>query len=328
MFLVKNKINKFSKKHIKPLRIVIGGGSLGLFFSHRISIEYPNSDLFIISKSIPDKTILIEDSNKCKSQFNFKNFIDSNKINKIQKKFNHKLIIFYICLPPEEVNASIDYIKQINKYNQFSAKNVIVFFNNGVINYHLFSSSFSKNEYFIIRSIVISGFMRIENENNILVKNTSGRIFYYGYYGKKNNLLKNILPKKYFEFKYSKSIFKLEKAKFLTNLLLGLFINKRLLTNKEIFPLVKPATLDEIFYNYSILFKDKKITPHFLKYYFNQAIKQTESNINSISYAWYHGNTKPIEYFLAKLQELSYLSNNSKAKNFFEKLISLKNSSN
>lgn len=329
MFSLLPPLNNPTQKKKQVLRIVIGGGALGLFMAYRIQQEFPESALYIASKTIPNKPIFIEDLNNNCNHFLFKSFINIFDLKNLKNSNNYETIIFYICLPPEEIDKSREYIIELgNKFCSLNGRKIVVFLNNGLTNYQYFAEYENKFNSFFIRSIVISGFVRIINKNNILVKNTSGKNIYYGYYNSRKKVSVKIFPKKYFIFKYKKNIFNVEKAKFITNFILGFFIKNKLLKNKEIYNLISPILLDDIFVNYSYLFLENEIKPKFIKIYFEQTIKFTGENINSISYAWYHGNTKPIEYFLAKLQELSYLSNSSKVKVFFEKLISLNNSSN
>ncbi len=215
------------------------------------------------------------------------------------------------------------YLNIIIENTIFKNNYSVIFFNNGIINYKQFLNSLHFKNCSITRCIVISGFMRINNTESIIIKNTSGNTIYYGNYKKLDKKIKQKFPKNYLHWIYNKNIFKLEKAKFITNFILGLFIGNKMLKNKEILTILNTDQLDDIFTNYCKIFSKKEISKKYLHFYFYKTVASTGENINSISYAWYHGNKKPFEYFLAKIKELSYLSGNIKVQDFFSKLITL-----
>ncbi len=321
--MLKKSSLESQKNHEDLLRIVIGSGALGLFIAYRTLIEFPNTNLYVLTKTIPEKDIYIETPNNGLKKFNFNNFffIDNEKTS--CPPVNNRNIFFYICLPPEQIIHLPNYLNLVLKNCNIACNYSVIFLNNGIINYKEFINSLYLKNCLIIRCIVISGFMRTFTEKNIIIKNTSGNTIYYGYYNKLNTIKKYLFPKRHLNWIYNDNIFKLEKAKFITNFILGLFIGNKLLKNREILTILNSDQLDDIFTNYCIIFSDNQISKKYLHFYFNKTIASTGENINSISYAWYHGNKKPFEYFLAKIKELSYLSGNIKVQDFFSKLINL-----
>lgn len=321
--MLKKSSLESQKNHEDLLRIVIGSGALGLFIAYRTLVEFPNTNLYVLTKTIPEKDIYIETPNNGLKKFNFNNFffIDNEKTNCPPVK--NKNIFFYICLPPEQIIHLPNYLNLVLKSCNIACNYSVIILNNGIINYKEFINSLYLKNCLIIRCIVISGFMRTFTEKNIIIKNTSGNIIYYGYYNKLNTKKKHLFPRKYLNWIYNDNIFKLEKAKFITNFILGLIIGNKLLKNSEILTILNSDQLDAIFTNYCLIFSDNQISKKYLHFYFNKTIASTSENINSISYAWYHGNKKPFEYFLAKIKELSYLSGNIKVQDFFSKLINL-----
>ncbi len=155
-----------------------------------------------------------------------------------------------------------------------------------------------------------------------IVKNTSGNKIYYGFL--QNSIPINndhILPLKYFEWVYTNEIFIIEKAKFLVNFLLGLCIGAKEIPNSNIFNILSERKRKEIFLQYCSIFPNNELTPIYLENYFNEAVNNTASNINSVSLSWFHGNKKPIKYFVANIEKMTYLSNNKEARHFFKNLI-------
>ena len=256
----------------------------------------------------------------------FPKFFLSHNLDHNYPNFTENNIVIYICTPPQSINLIIEYIRKI-LIQCISVENVyLVFLNNGIIHLdHLnkLQKNLNKNlKLFMIRSIVLGGFKRNILENKIEIKNTSGCEVYYGFY--KNQIQSNlneILPSHYFRWNYTDKIFIIEKSKFLINFVLGLYIGKRLLNNLEIYNILPKDYLKLIFTNYCKLFSQKLISPRFLERYFNKTIKISSLNINSLSYAWYQGNTKPIEYFFANMKEMAYSTNNMEVQEFFVNLI-------
>lgn len=327
MFLNEQDDSYLAPNH-KFDRVVIGAGALGIFLSSIIQNEFPNSNLTIISKSLPNLPIFIHNlQNEIKETNLPKPFlVDNLNLNSIM--FVNKNIIFYICIPPESIHLSFQYINNLI-CNLADKKNVyIVFLNNGIIDYQLFhklKNTYIKNiSFFLIRSIVISGFIRSSFIDKTIIKNTSGNKIYYGIFQNPFPIKTNyILPMKYFEWIYTEDIFIMEKAKFLVNFVLGLCIGANLIPNAEIFTLLSKERRKEIILNYCSLFPNNEITPQYLEKYFNDSVENTFSNINSVSFSWYHGNKKPIEYFIANIKKMTYSNKNKEAQHFFKNLITL-----
>jgi hypothetical protein len=311
-------------------RVVIGAGALGLFLSSVIQNEFPNSNLTIISKSLPNQPVFIQNIQNESKETDFPEFFLIDNIDLNYPKLTKENITFYICIPPELVNLSFQYINDL-LLNLSGRKNIyLVFLSNGIIDYKLFyklKNTFIKNKkffFFLIRAIVISGLMRTKLPDKIIIKNTSGNKIYYGFL--QNSLpMKSrfILPMGYFEWIYTKKIFAMEKAKFLVNFILGLCIGNKEIPNSNIFIILSEEKRKEIFLNYCSLFPGDEITPLYLENYFNDTIKNTSSNINSVSLSWHHGNKKPIEYFVANIEKMAYLSNNKEVHCFFKNLINI-----
>ncbi len=321
-----NLIENTKHSESKFERVIIGAGALGLFLADRILLEYRNSKLHIISNSIYNLPIYIEKENQKSHLQIFPKFFLTHNLDHIYPNFTEKNIVIYICIPPQSINLIFEYIRKI--LIQFiSVKNVyLVFLNNGIINIDYLNKlqkTLNKNlKLFMLRAIVLGGFKRNILEDKIEIKNTSGSEVYYGFYNNQiQNNLNEILPSYYFHWNYTDKIFIIEKSKFLINFVLGLYIGKRLLNNLEIYNILPKDYLKLIFTNYCKLFSQNLISPRFLERYFNKTIKISSLNINSLSYAWYQGNTKPIEYFVANMKEMAYSSNNMEVQEFFVNLI-------
>ena len=325
MFLNEQNDDCHSSNHIFD-RIVIGSGALGLFFSSQIQNEFPESHLAIISKSLPIQPILIQNLQGESKEFKLSNFFLVDNLNSKYPKIGNKNIIFYICLPPEVTEFSFQYIENLLT-NKSGIKNVyLVFLNNGIVDYNLFynlKKLFNKNiSFFLIRAIVISGLMRNKFSDKTIITNNSGNMIYYGFLVKSNQInTDSILPKKYFNWVHSKEIFIMERAKFLVNFILGLCIGAKEIPNSNIFTILSKEKRKEIFLNYCSIFLDNGLTPEYLENYFNNAINNTAININSVSLSWFLGNKKPIEYFVANIEKMAYLSNNKEVHHFFKNLI-------
>lgn len=309
-------------------RIILGAGALGLFLAHRILTEFTEPNLNIISKSPQKLPIFVENPKNELQEMTIPNYYLSEKLDQTFPKLNKGNVIIYICLPPEKIQKAFEYIKKIVQKSENTKTIFMTFLNNGIINYNFFTylQLFFKDKisFYLIRGIVISGFIRETHPDKLVIKNTSGKEIYYGFYNSNNlQLTHNILPNQYLTWNYSDEIFFIEKAKFLINFVLGLYIKNRLLINSDIYSLISKKDLNLIFKNYCKLFPDKSITETFIENYFKITISNASSNINSISYAWYHGNKKPIDYFVAKIKEMSYSLNNKKVQDFFVNLINL-----
>lgn len=328
MFLEKNGHRQILKNNENIARIIIGCGALGLFIASKIADEFEIGNLYFINKSLLDKPIYIANNYSKKIPINFTNFFLISEISKNFPNIYKNNIIFYICLPPDQINESIQYLSAIKEKCKLEQNFTVVFMNNGIINYELFKKIFREKSITFIRCIVIAGFMRYLNEDHILIKNTSGKEIFYGYFSKPNIKSQYIFPKLYLNWSYTRNIFRLEKAKFITNFILGFFIKNKLRKNKEIFNILLPKQLDEIFSNYCKIFPKSQISSKYVKFYFYKTIKLTSENVNSISFAWHNGNEKPMAYFLAKIEELTYLSSNIMVQEFFKKLIDLNRTKN
>jgi hypothetical protein len=315
----KHSENKFE-------RVIIGAGALGLFLADRILLEYRHSITHIISNSIHNLPIYIQKQNQKTHFQKFPKFFLSHNLDHIYPNFIEKNIIIYVCLPPQFINKSFEYIKIILIHCNSIENVYLVFLNNGIIHLdHLneLKNTLNKNiKLHIIRGIVLGGFNRNILQNKIEIKNTSGNEVYYGFYNNPiHSNIKEILPAYYFRWNFTDKILLIEKSKFLINFILGLYIGKRLLMNSAIYDILSKHDLKFIFTNYCKLFPENLISPHFLERYFNKTIKISSLNTNSLSYAWYHGNTKPIEYFVANMKEMAYSSNNMEVQEFFVNLI-------
>ena len=311
-------------------RIVIGAGALGLFLSNIILEEYPNDNLFITSKSLEKKPIYIKKINNESNLTQLPHIILSSKLNTNYPKIIENNIIFYICLPPEAANSAFLYINLILQNIDENKKIYLIFLNNGFIDYQLFLTL--QNEFrerknltlFLIRAIVLAGFMKIKNKNTISIINSSGKKIYYGYFQNSSLISMNfILPNAYFEWIYTEDIFNIEKAKFIVNFILGLCIGNNLISNENIYKILPNEKRNKIFENYCLLFPEQTLSIQYLENYFNDTIQNTSSNINSVSFALHHGDPKPIEYFIANIKNLAYLNNNKGVQLFFKELINL-----
>lgn len=311
--------------------IVIGAGALGLFLSNAIQMQFPNANLYIISKSYPNKPIHIFNLKNEQSIFNFLkiSFFLNNKLDKI--KLKNRNVIFYICLPPESIDKSFKYIDKIIEKNSTDKNIIIIFLNNGIINYNLYEelkikySKNYKNKFYLIRGIVISGLIREILNDKITIINTSGKKIFFKFF--EENEFVNIisyLPGNYFDWIYSEDVFTIEKTKFLINFILGVYIGPQKAQNLNIFNLLPENEKNEIFMNYCSIFSDAKLTPIFLEKFFNETITTTAKNVNSVSLAWYYGNKKSIEYFISQMKRIAKLSNRKNAISFFYKLIKTK----
>ncbi len=327
MFSNEQNVTSHFLKH-KIDRVIIGAGALGLFLYKVIQNEFPNSNLEIISKTLPNRPIIIHNLQNEIKEINFPNVYLVDNLKLEYPNLSSENIIFYICTPPETVYLSFQYINELIQ-NLSGKKNIfLVYLNNGIIDYKNFyalENTFIKNKdiaFFLIRGIVLSGFIRNRSHDKTFIKNTSGNKIYYGFL--QNSIPINnypILPLKYFEWVYTNEIFIIEKAKFLVNFLLGLCIGNKEIPNSNIFKILSKNKRKEIFLKYCSIFPNNELTPTYLENYFNEAINNTFSNINSVSFSWLNGNKKPIEYFVANIEKMAYLSNNKEVQIFFKNLI-------
>jgi hypothetical protein len=304
-------------------RIVIGGGALGLFIASCISKEFSNSNLTILTKSKIKQPVLVQDLTHNISQFHFQNIVLSKNFKNTSIKLPQStpFAILYICIPPDLIKKSYQYISKIINYNYHIKKFFIIFLNNGIVDHNIIKI-FNKKTLVFIRCIVLSGFLREIKDNSTIIINTSGKNVYYGSSAKISKPhLSKILPMEYLKFNYKKNIFNIEKAKFITNFLLGLCIGKKILPNSEIFKILPKEQRKIVFKNFCLLFPGTSITPLFIEKYFTETIKNTAENFNSISVSWHNGNSKTINYFVANIKKMSYSINKREVILFFNRFI-------
>lgn len=300
-------------------RIVVGAGAVGVFFAHRLKIDYPNDSLFINSRTKLPKKILLKIPNEKQKEINIPEVLEIYKINNKLLVSNYKKLIFYNFLPPEEMENFFKIVeKSLIKIN-YKTKIIITYLSNGILRLELFEELKSKLEKIgikkikIIRGIIISGFMREIHSDKVIITNTSGNEIFW-----EKSSEKNTFPKSFFKNTYKKNILKLEKAKFFTNFVLGITINKNLLKNNEIFNIIDKKTLEDAIAHFCNIFN---YGPHFINYvanYFYHTIDKTGENINSISYAWNQGNSKTIDFFISELFKLIKKYNIKSSKTFFD----------
>ncbi|APJ04623.1 hypothetical protein [Silvanigrella aquatica] len=192
-------------------RVVIGAGALGLFLYHCLEQEYSQKTLKIISNSWFQKPIMIESLDKHVDQLNPSSYFLAENLEKTFPLLSEKTIIFYICLPPEASLTALNYIEIILNKNPQIKTNVILFMNNGILDYQYLTQFIKKDslhrcrETYCMRALVVSGFMRTFLDNKILIQNTSGKEIYYGFFKNKPPFSINfILPKNYLTWHYSK----------------------------------------------------------------------------------------------------------------------------
>ncbi|BBH54278.1 hypothetical protein [Fluviispira sanaruensis] len=313
--------------HNSICRFVIGAGAVGLFLAHTLKIVYPQDSLYIMNKSRTVLPLTIEYVDGRQFQSDLQAVLLNENPQNIFSKIKSLNIYFYVTLPPENAENVFVYILKILKGVAGEKIITIIFLNNGFVDkkkIENFKIKLSKKGFLtihFIRALIIAGYMRTRDNAGTLVKNTGGNKIFYGTYNNEFIDSNNIFPKEFYSSIYDKDIFLREKAKFITNLLLGLIINNKLLENRKVFTIIPKDKLDKTLENFCNLFGENEVRYDFIREQFLLAVHETGGNINSISYAWYHGKRQTIDYFVSELKSFMKKSKNKSAIHFMNEII-------
>ncbi|WP_186648177.1 hypothetical protein [Fluviispira vulneris] len=325
--LLRTERKEIVNLHNSKCRIVVGAGAVGLFLAHTLKIAFPQDSLFILSKSRTVHPLTIEYVDGTRMQEDLQVMLLSEIPHIVSSKIKSSNIYFYVTLPPEFSDRVFEYILLISKEIVEEKIITIIFLNNGLIdkkkieNFQLKLSKKVAITIQVIRALLIAGYMRTHDEKGTLVKNTGGNKIFYGTY--KNEFIDSniIFPQLFYSCIYDNEIFMREKAKFITNLLLGLIINKNLLENRNVLKIISKDKLDKTLESFCKLFRENEVKYEFIREQFMNTVHETGTNINSISYAWYHGNRQTIDYFVSELKSVMRKSKNKNAKHFMNEIL-------
>ncbi len=307
--------------------VIVGCGALGLFFAWQLSKKIHPNHIYLFSRSPHQTPIYVEHAGKQEAFFSnvhtcthdLKLLLNSASIN----EFN-----IYICLPPDTIDDFSSMLSNfIPKHGNFS----IYFLNNGILNKKIIPKFIEKGNINIIRAIVLSGFMRIKNKTETLIKHTSGNKIYYFPYFKENQEKSTLdISNSFFDWELYPNIYTLEISKFFVNLCLFLYLTPSFSKNGDIWTVTTREQLQLCAIHYTSITKnlpnqefdlDENKLEDFYYKTLEKTVMLTKENTNSLTLAWSHGDYSSPRYFLKTLKSWLDTTKNLEANLFFKKLI-------